>query len=82
MRDAAEYLGVLTKREREVAVLACDGLSNKTIAHKLSVTEGTVKHHLHAIYQKLGVPNKAGLIIALVPSGMRLKFGVARSPVT
>ncbi len=63
-RDAIGYLGALTKRERQVAVLACDGLSNKTIAHKLCVTEGTVKHHLHSIYQKLGVPNKAGLIIA------------------
>ena len=64
MRDAARYRGALTKRERQVAVLTCDGLSNKTIAHKLCVTEGTVKHHLHSIYQKLGVPNKAGLIIA------------------
>ncbi len=60
--DCSRLSKELTKREREVAVLACDGLS--TIAHKLCVTEGTVKHHLHAIYQKLGVPNKAGLIIA------------------
>ena len=52
--DNARRLLVLTKRRREVATLACRGLSNRQIAKKLGVTVGTVKVHLHAIYEKLG----------------------------
>jgi DNA-binding NarL/FixJ family response regulator len=52
----------LTNREREVAALVCRGLSNKTIAHQLSITEGTVKQYVHAIYVKLGVRSRYELI--------------------
>ena len=52
--------GVLSEREKEIAMLA-QSLSNKNIARKLSVTEGTVKAHLHAIYMKLGVQDRSQL---------------------
>ena len=52
--------GVLSEREKEIAMLA-QSLSNKNIAKKLSVTEGTVKAHLHAIYMKLGVQDRSQL---------------------
>ena len=42
-----------------------DGLSNKEIAQKLAVTEGTIKIHLHAIFEKLGVRSSIELMIAL-----------------
>ncbi len=42
-------------------VLAVRGFANKTIARQLSVTEGTVKLHLHHIYQKLGVSSRYAL---------------------
>jgi DNA-binding NarL/FixJ family response regulator len=56
---------VLTDRQQLVATLACDALSNRRIAEKLGVTEGTVKQHLHAIYVRLGVRSRIELMIAL-----------------
>jgi two-component system nitrate/nitrite response regulator NarP len=56
----------LTKRRRQVARLACRGLSNREIAKKLGLTEGTVKIHLHAIYEKLNIRSRTELMPALV----------------
>jgi DNA-binding NarL/FixJ family response regulator len=53
----------LTDRQQEIATLVCAGLSNKMIARKLDVTEGTVKIHLHVIYKKLDVRSRMGLIV-------------------
>ena len=52
---------LLTSREREITLLVSAGLSNKEIARKLVLTEGTVKVHLHNIYQKLEISNRASL---------------------
>jgi DNA-binding NarL/FixJ family response regulator len=52
----------LTERQQEVAGLACQGLSNRIIADKLGLTEGTVKCHLNAIYEKLDVHSRANLL--------------------
>lgn len=51
--------------EREAEVLACiaAGMSNKDIADRLFVTEGTVKNHAHSIYGKLGVAGRTQAII-------------------
>ena len=49
---------VLSEREREVACYAADGIPNKIIARKLNITEGTVKLHLHRVYQKLGIKGR------------------------
>ena len=43
----------MTKREREVIKLICDGLSNKEIGNKLSISAFTVKSHTHNIMEKL-----------------------------
>src|SRR5205085_9556813 len=48
----------LTPREREVLGLLSYGLSNKQMAAKLYVTEGTVKVHLRHIFEKLGVQSR------------------------
>jgi DNA-binding NarL/FixJ family response regulator len=48
----------LTPREREIALLACTGLTNKQIAQELTVAEGTVKVHLHNVYDKLAIRNR------------------------
>ena len=48
----------LTNRQQQIATLACRGLSNREIAEKLVVHEGTVKVHLHAAYTKLGVHSR------------------------
>jgi DNA-binding CsgD family transcriptional regulator len=52
----------LTDREREIVqTLASGGLSNKDVGRRLNLSEGTVKVHLHNIYQKLGVKTRTAL---------------------
>ena len=51
----------LTVREREIMRLVAEGLSNKQVARRLALSEGTVKIHLHNIYQKVGVANRTAL---------------------
>jgi len=48
----------LTLRETEVAGLVSRGLSNKEIARELDLSESTVKHHVHSILGKIGVPSR------------------------
>jgi RNA polymerase sigma factor (sigma-70 family) len=55
----------LSDRQQQVVTLLCDGLSNSEIAQNLGVSEGTVKNHLHIIYEKLGVVSRFELMIAL-----------------
>src|SRR5690349_667139 len=64
--DRSKRLAGLTNRRRQVATLVTRGLSNRDIAEKLSVTEGTVKVHLHAIYEKLNIHSRTKLAIALI----------------
>jgi two-component system nitrate/nitrite response regulator NarL len=40
---------------------AAEGLSNKEIARRLNITEGTAKVHLHRIFQKTGTKNRTAL---------------------
>jgi DNA-binding NarL/FixJ family response regulator len=54
---------VLSPREREVMLFATKGFANKQIARELGVTEGTVKLHLHRIYQKLGIKSRFALAV-------------------
>ena len=55
-------LGRLTRREREVAQLACEGRSNKEIAENACLSLQTVKKHLHSVFRKLQVPSRMRLI--------------------
>ncbi len=54
---------VLSPREGEVALLVAGGLSNKEVARELGLSEGTVKIHLHNIFQKLGAKSRYHLIV-------------------
>jgi DNA-binding NarL/FixJ family response regulator len=61
---AARQLALdLTPREIEIVRLVARGLRNKTIAERLSVKEGTVKIHLHNIYEKLHVDGRLELTL-------------------
>lgn len=51
----------LTRREKEIAALVSAGLSNKSVARQLELSEGNVKQHLHAIFRKLGIRSRASL---------------------
>ena len=57
-----EFAG-LTRCETEIAGFAAAGLSNRQIARKVSLSEGTVKIHLHNAYKKLGIANRSMLAI-------------------
>jgi DNA-binding CsgD family transcriptional regulator len=52
----------LTRREREVAQLACEGRSNKEIAQNACLSLQTVKKHLHSVFRKLQVPSRSRLV--------------------
>jgi two-component system, NarL family, nitrate/nitrite response regulator NarL len=56
---------ILTTREFEVARAVAAGLRNKEIAAKLQIAEGTVKIHLHAIYEKLNLDGRMSLVLRL-----------------
>jgi two-component system nitrate/nitrite response regulator NarP len=43
--------------------MVAEGLRNKAIAERLSISEGTVKVHLHNIYEKLGVDGRLELTL-------------------
>ena len=59
--DAQNMLSMLTDRERQIMQLVSEGLSNKEIGHWLEISDGTVKVHLHNIYQKLAINNRTTL---------------------
>ena len=59
--QAARFEHILTTREQEIMFLAAQGLANKEIAQRLDVSEGTIKIHLHHIYRKLPISNRAAL---------------------
>jgi DNA-binding NarL/FixJ family response regulator len=52
----------LTPRELEVTRMVAAGLRNKEIAARLEITEGTVKFHLHGIYEKLHIDGRYALM--------------------
>jgi DNA-binding NarL/FixJ family response regulator len=58
---SAPALPGLTRREREIATLIADGLSNKEIAARLGLTLGTVKHYVHQILEKTGLPSRVSI---------------------
>jgi DNA-binding NarL/FixJ family response regulator len=68
--DAKKIAEVLSKRETEIVKMVAAGLRNKEIALKLSIGEGTVKTHLHTIYEKLGVHGRVELTMYAYERGL------------
>ena len=64
MLAAKKIEAVLTPRQRDVFDLIVQGLSNKEIARRLRLAEGTVKIHIKALFAKLGVRRRAAVAIA------------------
>ena len=62
---ANSVYGELTDREKEIAELMVEGLSNRQIADKLYISEGTVKNYISSIYDKTGIHDRVKLVVAL-----------------
>jgi len=66
-RDMAK---ILTPRELQIAGAVASGLRNKEIADKLGIAEGTVKIHLHVIYEKLKIDGRMALVLRMKENAM------------
>ena len=60
---AREPVRVLTPRESEIVQMVAQGLRNRSIGEQLSISEGTVKIHLHNIYEKVKVNTRLELVL-------------------
>lgn len=60
----------VTRRELEILQLVADGLSNKEIGRRLSITEGTVKNHVHNALEKLHMDNRIQAAAYIVRHGL------------
>ena len=58
-------LGRLTEKEREVALLVLEGLTNDGIAHRMEISSRTVKAHMSAIFSKLHINDRLSLVLLL-----------------
>ena len=68
---AARAIGqILTPRELEIVRMTAQGSRNKIIAGQLGISEGTVKVHLHNIYEKLGVGGRMELVAVAREKGL------------
>ena len=62
--------GLLSRRERQVLSLMCDGISLPAMAVQLQVSEATVKTYVSRLYSKLRVNNRSQALMAAVNQGL------------
>jgi DNA-binding NarL/FixJ family response regulator len=62
--ELARAVGLLSERQRQVFALLAEGLSNKAIARRLDITEGTVKTHVATIFDVFNVHNRVAAVAA------------------
>ena len=68
-----EEAPALSLRERQIVRLVSEGLTNKEVARQLKVSDGTVKVHLHNIFQKLAIRNRTALTALAISRDERTK---------
>lgn len=69
-KSPEEKVKNLTPRQIDVLRCIAQGMSNKQIAHKLNLTEGTVKLHVTAILKILNVYNRTGAVMEATKLGV------------
>lgn len=67
---AAKPADSLTTREREIVSLVAEGLRNEEVGRRLGITEKTVRNHLTAVFQKLGVSGRLELVVYAFDRGL------------
>ncbi len=63
------WMAMLSKREKEIMLLVCEEFSSSQIAHKLSISVGTVHTHRKNILGKVGAKNSIGLVKYAIKKG-------------
>lgn len=63
--NAGDIAAELTGREKEICALMAEGLTNRQIADKLYISEGTVKNYISNIYDKTGIHDRVKLVVEL-----------------
>ena len=70
----------LSKREEEIARLVAEGLSNRQISERLSLSEHTIKNYLFRVFEKLGVGTRVELALYALNRGPSRKQSLSRRP--
>jgi len=68
--DAARAKNILTPREIDIVKMVAEGNGNREVAERLFISEGTVKTHLHTIYEKLGLKGRVQLVAYVRENGL------------
>lgn len=68
--DGPRARNVLTPREIEIVKMVAEGHGNREVAERLFISEGTVKTHLHTIYEKLGFKGRVQLVAYVRENGL------------
>lgn len=71
-------VATLTPRQREVALLVADGLSNKEIATRLALSPHTIKAHVEGAFRAVGVESRVDLAVWVVTHGQRRRGVLTR----
>lgn len=74
-KDDHQWCDSLTPRELEILKHLSEGQSNKVIAQRLEITDGTVKLHVKAVLRKLGVRSRVEAAVMAVENGFRRHDG-------
>ncbi len=69
-RTTASPAAALSEREREVLLMVAEGLPNKLIARRLSISEKTVKAHLTSVFRRIGVTDRTQAALWAVQNGL------------
>jgi DNA-binding NarL/FixJ family response regulator len=69
-KPALDLRSILTRRELETLQFVADGLTNKEIGSRLSITEGTVKNHVHNALEKLQLENRIQATAYVIREGL------------
>lgn len=70
-KSAPDPLAGISPREREVFSLLLEGMPNKLIARRLSISEKTVKSHLTSVFRQIGVTDRVQAILWAERNGVR-----------